>query len=322
MLIEPQTHQGGTRAEQRPGVSYSAVRTSSLLRQEPDGRGGWRWAIHPYDGCELACTFCPLRMDRKDFGSWYAFQSRIAVKTNAVEALVRELRNDELRGAPLSLGTGADPWQPAEEQFRLTRAILTALRPVEALDLAVHTRSSLIARDVDLLKELSVNGHLTVAVSVVALDEKISRLLEPKAPSVFRRLAAIEALARAGLTVGLRLAPVMLGLDDEEVGMESLLTRASNAGARFAQLEPMQFGVGQRESFLTHATTAYPDKAARFRRVIGRRPPTPEERAERLERFEGLCAKLGLAPREVSPPARPARRLGPAQLPLFDGLGA
>ncbi|MBI3181557.1 MAG: radical SAM protein [Myxococcales bacterium] len=309
------SHQEG-RATERV-ASHIDLKVRTLLRREPSPEGGWRWAINPYDGCAFGCTFCHLRLDRKDFAGWLSFEKRIAVKTNSVEVLRRELEAAAL-DRPIHLGTATEPWQPAEEHFRLTRSILAALEELETVDLRIHTRSSLIARDADLIRELSRKGDVTVTLSIGSLDDRVNRLLEPLAPSAFRRLAALEALSRAGVKVGLMVSPVMPGLEEEELGLEPLLVRASNAGARFAGVSMLQLGPGQRETFLAHVTTAYPELAARFRRVLGRRPPTEEEKAELHSSFHRLCERVGLLPAAESPAPKSPRRDTPSQLALFD----
>ncbi len=300
------------------GVGYADLKVRSLLRQLPTD-GGWAFSLNPYEGCELGCAFCPARLDRKDFGQWLLFEKRIAVKSNAAEVLRLELAESSSGQREIHLGTASDPYQPAEEHFRLTRAVLSVLQNAPPRALRVQTRSSLIARDTDLLAALSRKTKVTVTFSIASMDDRVNRLLEPKCPSVFRRLAALEALSRANVTVGLQVSPVMAGLDEDELGLEPLLSRAANAGAHFAGLSFMQFRPGQRESFLSHVTRAYPEMAARFRRVLGRRPHTDDERAHLLVRFYRVCERLGLEPIEpVLADKREERRAAPAQLNLFD----
>ncbi len=300
-------------------VEYAPLKVGNLLRQTGQGEQPWFWALNPYEGCEFACTFCHARLDRKDTPSWLKFERSVGVKANAVELLVREMRSEDFRGRQVVLGTTTEPWQQAEENFRLTRALLSELAKAEDLDLRINTRSSLIARDGDLLKEIAAKGRVTIAFSLASLDERVNRLLEPRAPSAFRRLAALEALARMGLNVGLLVSPVMPGLSDEELSLEPLLTRVANAGARFAGMRELELAPGQRELFFQHVTAAYPALAVRFRRVVGVKAPAADEQARRRHQFDGLCERLGLLPlhRAVPPRTRPAEPERPAQLPLF-----
>ena len=301
---------------------YSDVKVRTLLRQGAEGEEHWHWSINPYEGCEFACAFCRMRLDRRDFGAWRAFEREIGVKTNAVEALLRDLREQNLEGRELVLGSATDPWQPAEEHFRLTRAILTALCERDGMALRANTRSSLVARDSDLLKQLGAKGRVTVAMSIASLDERLSRLLEPRAPTAFRRLAALEALSRAGVEVGLMVSPVMPGLTEKELDLERLLTRAANAGARSAGISMMHFEhPGQREALLSNLASAYPGASSRLRRVIGHRARTDDERSSLLASFDSLCRRLGLAPLLPAVARKPPPPSEPAQLGLFDPSG-
>lgn len=298
-------------------VEYVPLRIGSLMRQGQSPGSGWYWAVNPYRGCEYGCAFCEVRLKAKDHCAWLDFERRIGVKANAVEVLLREVRALEIGSRPIVFGTSAEPWQQAEEQVRLTRSILEALAKMDGLDLRVSTRSSLIARDCDLLQEIARGGHVLIAVALASIDERVNRLLEPRAPSALRRFSAMEALARAGLDVGLLVSPVLPGLDDEELGLEALLTRAANAGARFAGLEPLRLPPGQREAFFSHVDLRYPDLSTRFRRVVGRRTPSAEELARTARAFESMCLGLGLRPFAEATLRKAPEESPPVQLSLF-----
>lgn len=301
-------------------VQYVSLRVRTLLRQAAEAHGPWHWTVNPYEGCEFACTHCHARLDRKEFADWRTFEQRVRVKANAAEAFLQDLRAEEFEKRQVVLGTSSEPWQQAEEQFRVTRTLLEAIAQVDGVDLRINTRSSLIARDSDVLRQIGKKGRVTVAFSIPSMDERINRLVEPRAPSAFRRLAAMEALARAGISVGLMVSPVFVGLDEDELGMETLITRAANAGARFAGMSLMSFLPGQRETFLSHVTQAYPESGTRFRRVLGRRAPTEDERTTLFAHFDLLCQKHGLLPIHfaVSPRAPEIRRNPAEQLSLFE----
>lgn len=298
-----------------------SVHVRSVLKQAQDpSASGWSWALNPYKGCQYGCTFCQVRLDTKDHDTWNSFEARIGVKVNAVEALARELRETDLDGRPIVLGTTTEPWQQAEERLRLTRALLETLARTDGLDLRIHTRSSLIARDTDLLQAISRRGRVSVTFSLASMDERVNRLMEPQAPSALRRLSAMEALARAGLNVGLVVSPVLPGLEEEEQGLEALLSRAAHAGAVFAGMKSLQLTGAQRETFLFHVDRKYPELSSRFRRVIGRRPPAAEELTALQDRFRRLCQGYGLRSVEeahLSQRSAQAEEASAAQLSLF-----
>src|SRR5512140_2196573 len=169
-MVSPRLVDATWPAPGRP-VEYVPLRVGSLLRQGQSPGAGWYWAVNPYRGCEYGCAFCEVRLEAKDHGAWMDFERR-----NGVKVLLRELRALELGGRPIVLGTSAEPWQQAEEQVRLTRSLLEALARMDGLDLRVNTRSSLIARDCDLLQEIARRGHVRIAIALASIDERVNRL--------------------------------------------------------------------------------------------------------------------------------------------------
>ncbi|MHB8874463.1 MAG: SPL family radical SAM protein [Myxococcaceae bacterium] len=317
-----QAHSGTHEEQTRPGeqrhARYSERRVRSLLRQDSDGAERWHWSLDPYEGCELGCVSCRARLDRKDFAAWRSFETEVGVKTNAVEALLRDLREPGLEGRELVLGSSTDPWQPVEEHFRVTRAILTALCELDGLTVRANTRSSLVARDTDLFKQLSAKGRVIVSMSICSLDEGISRLLEPHAQVAFRRLAAVEALSRGGVDVAVVISPVLPGLTESELELRGLLSRAANAGARFAGISMAQLDHPSRRALLLrHLASAYPEQAGRLKRIVGRRPHSNAERSALLEAFDGHCKALGLEPLPSAMPRTRPPPSEPSQLGLF-----
>jgi len=315
--LERLDHEIAVPSAPAPGVRCVAVRVKSLLRQAPQEDGGWHWRLDPYEGCQFGCVHCPVRLEQEDHGRWRELESRIAVKVNAAQVLRAELRHEDFQGHLISIGEQAEAWQHVEEQVRLTRALLSVLAEEEGRELRISTRSSLIARDGDLLRDISRRSHLTVAFSLPSLDERVNRLVEPRAPSAFRRLAAMEALARLGVEVGLWVAPVFPGLDDDELQLKAMLTRAANAGARFAGIRFFAPAQAARDNFLRHVTEAYPDAATRMRRVLGRRAPPPEELRSLEKGFDLLCRSLGLQPAEQAQAPRARKAPAATQLALF-----
>jgi DNA repair photolyase len=300
------------------GVEYRPLPARAALRPSPDDAGAWHWTLNPYQGCEIGCTFCSVRLDQNTLSSWLDFERRIGVKTHLVEAFLRDLRADAFQDRPIVVGSDTEPWQPAEEQFRITRSLLAAMADLEGLDVRIQTRSSLIARDTDVLLALQKRNRLSVSFSLPSVDDRINRLVEPRAPSAMRRLAALEALSRAGIQAGLVVSPVLPGLEERELGLSPLLSRAANAGAHFAGIGFMRFGPGQREVFLDNVSAAYPDAALRLRRVIGRRGHSDEEKRALTQQFRALCGRLGLTPLADATTARgDARVEEPAQMALF-----
>ncbi|MCS6806127.1 MAG: PA0069 family radical SAM protein [Acidobacteriota bacterium] len=206
-------------------------RTIIAYNDSPDV--GFEASVNPYRGCEHGCSYCYARPTHEylGFSAGLDFESKIMVKEDAPELLRRELSAPSWKPQPIAMSGVTDCYQPVERHLQLTRRCLEVLvafrNPV-----AIITKNYLVTRDADLLSELARYRAAAVYISLTTLDARLTRLMEPRASSPKRRLAAIETLTRAGVPVGVMVAPIIPGLTDHEI--PSVLAAAANAGARFA----------------------------------------------------------------------------------------
>ena len=128
----------------------------------------------------------------------------------------------------VSIGAATDPYQPVERRLRLTRRCIEVFAEFRN-PIAIVTKGSLVVRDADLLAEMAQDRTAIAHVSITSLDDSLRRILEPRAASPSKRLAAVEALAKAGVPVGVMVAPVIPGLTDSEI--PRLVQAAADAGA-------------------------------------------------------------------------------------------
>jgi DNA repair photolyase len=194
---------------------------------------GFNASINPYRGCEHGCIYCYARPTHEylGFSAGLDFETRILVKEAAPDLLRKELSSPKWKPQVIAISGVTDPYQPVERRLGLTRACLKVL--LEFLNpLAVVTKNYLVTRDIDLLAQLAEHHAAAVFVSVTTLDGSLTQRLEPRASQPERRLEAIHTLAKAGIPVGVMVAPVIPGLTDHE--MPSILKAASEAGARRA----------------------------------------------------------------------------------------
>lgn len=190
-------------------------------------------SINPYKGCEHGCVYCFARPTHAylDLSPGLDFESRIVYKPDAARLLERALRKPGYRPEPIALGANTDPYQPAERELRITRALLEVLAAY-AHPVGVVTKSNLILRDTDLLADLARRGLAHALISITTLDRDLARRLEPRAPTPDRRLDAVRALAGAGVPVGVLVSPIIPAINDGEI--EAILEAAAAAGARAA----------------------------------------------------------------------------------------
>jgi len=292
----------------RTTVQPDKSRTVIAWNESPDL--GFDRSINPYRGCEHGCVYCFARPTHAYLGlsPGLDFETKLFAKHDAAAILARELAKPGYKPAPIGLGTNTDPYQPIERELGITRQIL------EVLDRFSHpvtivTKSALILRDLDILARMAQRGLVDATVSVTTLDLDLARKLEPRAPSPPRRLAAIEALAAAGVSTGVLAAPMIPALNDQE--LEAILAAAAQRGANRAGYVLLRLPLEIKDLFREWLEAHVPDRAEHvlalvretregklYQSQFGTRMRGTGPYAELLrQRYRLAMRKLGLAKR-------------------------
>jgi len=216
-----------------PQTQFLKDPSRSLITYNESPDVGFEASINPYRGCEHGCIYCYARPTHEylGFSAGLDFETKILVKEDAPELLRRELSSPRWKPQPLAISGVTDPYQPVERRLQLTRQCLAVLAEFRN-PVVIITKNHLVTRDLDLLSELARHRAAAVYLSITTLDASLARTMEPRTSQPARRLAAIEALARAGVPAGVLVAPVIPGLTDHE--MSAIIAAAAKAGARFA----------------------------------------------------------------------------------------
>jgi DNA repair photolyase len=219
-------------------------------------------SINPYRGCEHGCFYCFARPTHAYMGlsPGLDFESRLFAKEGAEALLERELAAAKYTPAPIAFGTNTDPYQPIERQYRITRSLLETLQRARH-PFSIVTKSNLVLRDLDILREMARDGLVKVFLSVTTIDRELARKMEPRAPTPQKRLEAIEALNDAGVPAGVMVAPVIPAINDSEI--ERILTRAYAAGAREGGYVVLRLPLEIRDMFREWLQVHYPDRLGR-----------------------------------------------------------
>jgi DNA repair photolyase len=229
----------------------------------------FKWSLNPYKGCGHACAYCYAR-------AYHAyldlppstFETQLFVKTNIATVLRRELRKPTWRGDSIAIGTGTDPYQPLEGQYRLTRRCLEELLEVENPG-SITTKGTLVVRDADLIGELARRTDFSVHISLISLDADLIARLEPGAPPPKSRLRAVERLSAAGIPVSVFLAPVLPGLTDQPDQIADVVRAAAESGARDAWASTLRLGPGVKEHFMDRLAEEFPSLVNGYNRMYG-----------------------------------------------------
>jgi DNA repair photolyase len=291
---------------------------------------GFDTSLNPYRGCEHGCIYCYARPTHEYLGlsAGLDFESRIFVKEDAPQLLGRELSRPSWRPRVIALSGVTDPYQPAERRLGLTRRCLEVLAAFSN-PVVVVTKSHLVTRDADLLRRLADVGAALVMISLTTLDAELARRLEPRASRPERRLDAIQTLAKAGVPVGVLIAPVIPALNDSEI--PAIVAAAARAGARSAGYVTLRLPHGLKQLFADWLAHHYPERKDkvlhRIQEVRGGRLNDPRFGsrmtgegvfARQIEAMFALAVRrAGLERRSLELSTGAFRRPGGAQLDLF-----
>ena len=219
-----QTRRAGLASSDGPGepeafgqTSVRYVQSRSILTATSGFMSRYKFTLNPYGGCGFGCEYCyarffaPTREQRDNWGAW------VSVKRNARELIERACVSGELSsGDAVYMSSVTDPYQPIERRLRLTRGLLEALleRGVQPR-LTVQTRSPIVTRDIDLLRQFE---RLRVNFTIGTDCEDVRLRYEPHSPSIAVRFRAAARLAAAGIRIGVSISPMLPIVDVDRFG--------------------------------------------------------------------------------------------------------
>jgi len=251
-------------AEERLGPETTVIeeRVKSILSKNDSPDLSFDLSINPYRGCEHGCIYCFARPTHSYLGlsPGLDFETKIIAKVNAAEKLREQLGARSYRPSPINIGSATDAYQPVERKLGITRAVIEVLAECSH-PFSLVTKSSGVERDLDLVAPMGQRGMAAVYVSVTSLEPTLARVLEPRAAAPHRRLRTIEALARAGVPVGVSVSPIIPFINEPEI--ERILEAAAQAGASSAFGIVLRLPWEVNPLFQRWLDQHFPDRAAR-----------------------------------------------------------
>ncbi|QOI96856.1 MAG: PA0069 family radical SAM protein [Flammeovirgaceae bacterium] len=220
---------------------------------------GMAWSLNPYQGCEHGCVYCYARNTHEYYGfsAGIDFESRIMVKRNAPQLLEKFLLKPDWQPVPISVSGNTDCYQPVERKLKITRGLLNVFATYRH-PVGMITKNSLILRDLDLLKDLASDNLVHVYISITTLNEDLRRVMEPRTASAVKRLKTIEALAAAGVPVGIMNAPIIPGLNHHEI--PAVIKAAADHGALAAGMTVVRLNGAIGKIFEDWLQKNFPDR--------------------------------------------------------------
>ena len=190
----------------------------SILAKNDSPDLDFTYSINPYRGCEHGCVYCYARPSHEylGFSAGVDFESKILVKPEAPALLEQAFQKKSWEPQTVAFSGNTDPYQPVERGLQLTRQCLEIFlkyrNPVQ-----IVTKNFLITRDIDILQQLASLNLVQVLISITSLDPELVRVMEPRTSVPTKRLEAVQVLADARVPVGVNAAPIIPGLNDEEL---------------------------------------------------------------------------------------------------------
>ena len=247
-------------------VEYFTLPVRSLLSRCTSPRVPFDWTINPYRGCEFACKYCYARYTHEfmEMRDGMDFERKIYIKQQAAWLLRHDLKKVKA-GEEIAIGTATDPYQPAEKRFEVMRGILEELALHSGMNIGIVTKSDLVVRDADLLRQIGEHNLLFVNLTVTTLNTRLARILEPRAPRPDLRLEAVRKLNTEGVRAGVICAPVLPGITDSPAALEAVVRATKEAGGKYIYANPLFLKPCSARVFLPFLEKEFPQLVADYR---------------------------------------------------------
>ncbi len=254
----------GTCFYQMPMIKKIEAKTIlSRLKFAPDKYFGITYSMNLYRGCYHGCIYCDSR------SKCYQMEdlSTIIIKTNALSLLENELSKKRKRG---TIGSGSmnDAYMPIEKETELMRQAIKIINRYK-FPLHIITKSDMVIRDIDILK-ITSKTYAAISFTITTINDNLSKIIEPNAPSTTKRLSAIESLSKNNIYTGITLMPVLPYLTDKIDNIKEIVKRGKDCGAQY--ILP-SFGLtqreGQREYFYSKLNQYFPGLKEKYEREFG-----------------------------------------------------
>jgi DNA repair photolyase len=213
-------------------TTYMEQQCKTIVNKVESKDVGMGYSMNPYAGCEHGCIYCYARNVHEYWGysAGLDFERKIIIKKNAPQLLRKFLMHPKWECAPIMLSGNTDCYQPAEQQYRLTRGLLEVCNEFNQ-PVGILTKNSWILKDKDVLQEMAKKKIVSAMVSITSFNEDLRRIMEPRTTTAKQKLKVINELSSAGVRMGVMMGPMIPGLNEHE--MQRIMKAAADNGATF-----------------------------------------------------------------------------------------
>ena len=258
--------------------------------KKPNGWFGAEYNMNIYRGCSHGCVYCDSRSDcyrNPDF-------STIKVKEEALRKIRDDLSRKVVRGV-VATGAMSDPYNPLERELKLTRNALELLNAF-GFGVAIDTKSPLVKRDIDILRDIREHSPAIVKMTITTADKTLCELLEPNVENSEKRFEALSELSEAGIFCGVLMMPILPFINDTEENITQIVKGAAKAGAKFIYPSTgMTLRSGNREYYYDKLDEHFPGVKDKYIKYYGTRYQCSSPKSKTLWRvFKDECSRYGI----------------------------
>lgn len=200
------------------------------LIHKTNGEHGWFSVTHNcniYRGCDHGCIYCDSR------SSCYKIPhfDEIKVKEDSDILIENELKSKRKKGV-LGLGGMNDPYNRYEKDLEYTRSALQSVNKY-GFGVVIITKSTLVLRDIDILKEISTHSTVIVMFTITTSNDRLQGRIERNVSSSSDRFNAIKELTSHGIYTGIMMSPLLPFINDTIENITGIVTQAKENNAKF-----------------------------------------------------------------------------------------
>ena len=268
------------------------IKTKTILTKVNYGNDwfGVDFNMNLYRGCPHGCIYCDSRsncyhVDRFDVPRG---------KENALAILEKELSSKRMKGV-IGIGSMSDTYNPQEEIYEQTRGALKLILKY-GFGVAIDTKSDLILRDIDLLKQINEKNDVIIKLTITTPDDELSRIIEPRVCVSSRRYDVIRTLSENGIFAGIMMTPVLPFITDQEDDIRKLVKLAFENKVRFIHTDmAVTLRENQRDYYYEKLDEHFPELKEKYIRYYGDRYGCAVPDYRRLYKlFAEECDRYGI----------------------------
>jgi len=229
-----------------------------------DGWFGVDYNMNIYRGCHHGCIYCDSRSSVYQLVNF----DEVRAKNNISLKLKVELASIRKVGV-VSMGAMSDPYNKFEDSLELTRDALKVICEY-GFGVNVVTKSDLIIRDIDILKQIQKRSKVIICITITTFDDELAKIIEPGAPSTSRRFEALKLLSDNGIYCGITLMPILPKINDDSKNIEQIMQKAKEVGAKFiSPFYGLTLRDGQREYYYDKLDKHFPGASEYYSKEFG-----------------------------------------------------